>query len=175
MIWVTIAGLSIVAGLMGAWTGAGGSKLWRRFVIPLMCTVFAYVIYQNLWCIMMMTMAFVYSLGYGIPTPPTDQGSPLGRFWYNIFNGNVTLATAFTRATIGVFLGLSVIAIPAITGHWWPPYGIIFLLLVLNQVFWTVFMHNLGSFPFLGRMLLREEFYIYLCDTALITTLAVIS
>jgi hypothetical protein len=50
----------------------------------------------------------VFSLGYGIPTTqPPDEGSGLGRFFYNLFNKNNFLANLFTRGTIYLLLAIS--------------------------------------------------------------------
>jgi hypothetical protein len=165
--------IAVICGLMGAWTGAGASKMWRRVGIPLLLVIFAYGILGNGWVIMLMLMSWVYSMGYGIPTPPNDPGSPLGAFWYKYFNGNVILATAATRATIGVCLGLSVIIIPFITAQWLV-YLFFFVLLVFNQVLWTVIVTNMGQFPFLGRMLNWEEFFIYSCNALLVAMMIIL-
>ena len=173
--WAAIFVLAVICGLMGAWTGAGGSKIWRRVMIPFLLTVFAFFTLGSWWVITMMLMAAVFSLGYGIPTPPTDPGSPIGAFWYKVFGGNEAFANAFTRATIGVFLGLSVIVVPLLTGSWWPVYGVAFMLLVFNQVLWTVFITGLGQFSFMGKNLLWEEFFIYSCNAVIVMSMVVLS
>jgi hypothetical protein len=173
MIWGIIIALAAVCGLMGAWSGAGADKIWRRAGIPLLIAMFAFFILWNGWVILIMLMGAVFSLGYGIPTPPNDPGSPIGAFWYKVFNGNAVLATAFTRATIGIFLGLSVFIIPILTGHW-ILYAVIFALIVFNQVLWTVLITGLGQFPFLGKMLDWEEFFLYACDAFLVMALVIL-
>ena len=167
--------LAIICGLMGAWTGAGGSKLWRRVAIPLVFTVWAFLHFSNLWVILIMSMAAVMSLGYGIPTPPNDPGSPIGSFWYKVFKGNEVLATAFTRATIGVLMVVSVSIVPLISAAWWPQFGVFAVLMVFNQVLWTVLITGLGTFNFLGKTLNKEEFFLYSTDAVLVLSFITLS
>lgn len=54
----------------------------------------------------------VLSLGYGIPTThPVDPGSPIGRFWFQLLQMRENAASAATRATIGLLIALSFVAL----------------------------------------------------------------
>lgn len=176
MVWMDILVMSLICGLMGAWTGANGSsKLWRRLMIPIVLTVFAYITLNNHLVVEMLLMFPVLSIGYGIPTPPNDPGSGLGSFWYKICKGNGLMATGFTRATIGVLLIIANMSIPVITGAWWPVFGVFAGVFLFNQLLWTVIFQGLGMFNFLGKSLNTDEFCLYTTDALIIMTMIVMS
>lgn len=123
-----IGGLACIIGLLGS-LGGQGIKGLRRFGIPCLVTIYAYFLLQNWWVLSILSMIGVFSIGYGIPelngiitinNPKTfsDEGSALGRMYYNLFKGNTILANIFTRGTIGKLMCLSLLSIPFIKGTW---------------------------------------------------------
>jgi hypothetical protein len=155
-----ILGLIIVAlgAVLGALGGAeNSSKSFRRVLIPLILTGFAYLNTQSILVLTIMSMCSALSLGYGIPSPPSypdtvpgDYGSALGRFWYNLFKKNEILANIFTRGTIGLLIGLSLISIPIIN-HNWLFYGIGCLGIILTNS--LVSWQNWGQYTLFNRKL----------------------
>ncbi|MAF43230.1 MAG: hypothetical protein CMI54_03545 [Parcubacteria group bacterium] len=97
------------------------------------------------------------SIGYGIPDDPFqpngDDGSPLGKFWYETAKefGYTThadrahVANVLTRGTVGLVYGLAVSPFCLIKGHWW---WIIILPLIAcaNTVFWNAFCDDMPPF-----------------------------
>ena len=121
----SIVGLiTLICGLLGALGGQINKKL-RRIAIASILTVLALIYVRNWWVLTIMSMAGVFSIGYGIPSS-TDEGSALGQFWYNIFKNTFNwnqkkiefFANIFTRGCIGFLIGLSLISIPIIKGNW---------------------------------------------------------
>ena len=144
----------ILGGLLGAWAGADQtSKAWRRFAIPTLIMGLAFLKTDSVLIITIMFMAFVLSKGYGIPGGG-NSGSSLGRFWYNIFNGNHFLADVFTRGTIGIMIGISLLSIPLINQNWLV-YGLgcLGIILVQSLISWR----DLGTFILFGKMLTWSE------------------
>ena len=110
--------LPIAGGILSAMGGAGNKSL-RRIYIPLLLTGLAYVEFEHIAVISIMTMCAWLSMGYGIPElDGSDLGSLLGRFYYKLFNQNHKLADIFTRGTIGILIGLSLISIPFLKKNW---------------------------------------------------------
>jgi len=108
--------LPIMGGILGA-IGGAGNKGARRIFIPLLIMGLAYVDTESIYVITIMIMCGFLSMGYGIPGTG-DNGSALGRFYYNLFHQNHHLADIFTRGTIGLLIGLSLISIPLIKKNW---------------------------------------------------------
>lgn len=114
----TSSGLVFIIGLLGAYAGSEGtSKQWRRILIPIIFTACALIEIQSLWCVLVMTMCAFLSMGYGIPDAH-DEGSKIGRFYYNLFNHNHFLADVFTRGTIGFGIALSLLVITILKQNW---------------------------------------------------------
>jgi len=113
---ICVSILPILGGLLGA-IGGSGNKGARRVLIPLLITGLAYADTESIFVITIMSMCGWLSMGYGIPDS-TDKGSFLGRFYFNLFNQNNLLANIFTRGTIGLLIGLSLLSIPIIKKNW---------------------------------------------------------
>jgi len=153
-----VLGLIVVAfgAVLGALGGAeNSSKSFRRVLIPLILTGFAYLNTQSILVVSIMTMCFPLSLGYGIPSfnnypEYNDEGSGLGKFWYNLLKKNETLANIFTRGTIGLLIGLSLISV-SIINHNWLFYGIGCLGIALTNS--LVSWRNWGQYTLFNRKL----------------------
>jgi hypothetical protein len=155
-----ILGLIVVAlgAVLGALGGAeNSSKSFRRVLIPLILTGFAYLNTQSILVLTIMTMCFTLSIGYGIPSfnsvifpANNDEGSALGRFWFILFNKNEILANIFTRGTIGLLIGLSLISV-SIINHNWLFYGIGCLGILLTNA--LVSWRNWGQCTLFNRKL----------------------
>jgi hypothetical protein len=133
--------------LMGGWAGAFGgadktSKSWRRILIPGLLTSYAYSNTESVLVITIMSMSFALSIGYGIPGIG-DNGSALGKFYYTLFKQNHSLADMFTRGTIGLIIGLSLVSIPIIK-HNWLIYGLGSLGIILINA--LISWRNFGSY-----------------------------
>jgi len=155
---LSILGFGTIGGLLGAFGGADQtSKAWRRICIPSLITLYALYMLHNWWLITIMSMCGVLSIGYGIPDS-TDEGSSLGKFWYNLFNGNHLLTDIFARGTLGLLVSLSLISIPILKGNWLM-YGLCSLGII--TVYSTISWRGLGGFTFKGKYLLWSEFLTY--------------
>ena len=149
---------SMLCAFLGAFAGAEGTnKNWRRFLIPFALAGLAYGHLHNLWVITIMTMMIGFSMGYGIPDP-TDDGSSIGRFWYNLFNHNELLANIFTRGTVATMVNLSLISIPILKGNWLIYFiGCLFIKLAYTTCSWR----DLGGYWFKGKYLLWVDSIVY--------------
>src|SRR3990167_2038446 len=102
--------LALVTSLGWALTGAGYSKLYRRFAVPALPCILVIILHQY-YCVLLsypLAVAMLH-IGYGTPTlvrgrDDYDEGSTLGQFWYRITSGSEWLTNVLTRATI--YLGL---------------------------------------------------------------------
>lgn len=142
--------LPIIGGFLGAWGGTdNSSKIYRRIYIPLLLTGCAFGELENIFVFTIMSMAGAISMGYGIPDE-TDNGSFLGRFWLKLFKNNHLLANIFTRGTIGLLIGLSLISIP-ILKHNWLVYivGYLGICMVNALISWR----NFGSYHLFNKEL----------------------
>ena len=162
---------SISCGLLGSYAGADKTwKGWRRYIMPLLLTLLAFIMLQNWWCLLLLFAIIPLSRGYGIPSP-NDNGSTLGRFFWKLFNKNEFLANIATR---GVLSGLewAVFIVVAIFKGTFMLYTILGIGFLINALIWAVFIKNEGMFTFLKKQLLWEEFYIWsgygLCASVLI-------
>ena len=95
------------------------------------------------------------SIGYGIPDDPfipnADDGSPVGKFWYQtahdfgytIHKDKAHVANVLTRGTVGLVYGLAVSPFCLIKGHWW---WIIILPLIAcaHTVYWNAFRDDMS-------------------------------
>jgi len=150
--------MSITCALLGAFAGADKtSKAWRRFGIPFVIVGFAWSCLHHWLVFFIFSMVIVLSLGYGIPDN-TDEGSPLGRFFYWIFKGNHFLTDIFTRGTIGSLICLTLSSIPLIKSNW--IIYIIGSLIIINSYVWLSW-RDLGTFIFNGKRLLGSEAITY--------------
>ena len=154
--------IAVITGLLGAYAGADKtSKAWRRVGIPLLFGILTYIISHSLIIsLSVLSLFIVLSMGYGIPDS-SDEGSSLGRFWYNILDKNEFRATMATQTTIATLemLCLIPIAIHFETGLL-AFYGLL-LLNLLSRVILTYAKPMLTIFTFFGKDLLQEEFIRY--------------
>lgn len=107
-----------------AWSGMEGENFFqknaRKFGIPILVSLYC-------WNLFGLLLIIPLSLGYGIPDD-TDEGSTLGKFWYNVFDGNHFLSNLATRLTIG---GLISTILFILTFHWWVT------LFAIWYIFWS--------------------------------------
>ena len=140
----------IIGGIIGAWGGAdNSSKIYRRIYVPLLLVGCAFGELENVLVFTIMLMAGVISIGYGIPDE-TDEGSFLGRFYYRLFKKNYTLANIFTRGTIGLLIGLSLISIPLLKNNWLVYILGCFSICMINAL---ISWRNLGSYHLFDKEL----------------------
>jgi hypothetical protein len=147
--------LPIAGGLLGALGGAEDSnKAFRRILIPLSLSGFAYVNLENFFVFTIMIMAAPISMGYGIPSSPNQTESKIGTFYYNLFHQNHLLADIFTRGTIGLLIAISLISIPIIKHNW-----LIYLWCSLAIVMVNAFLswRNFGQYTLFNRKLNWSE------------------
>ena len=181
-----------VTGLLGSWAGASGtSKSWRRVGIPVLLLL-TFGILQVItvgivsWMtILLMNLAWVYSIGYGIPSHD-DAGSTLGRFFFRISGGSVDSngyavgqesekkrANIFTRLSIGLLKIVGLIWIPIINGNWAVAVPAL-IMVALNTVIWGALVEDEGMFNFLHKDLLFEEFFRYYGDGCLAVIMMIV-
>jgi len=159
--------LPIICGFLGAFGGTtGGNKAARRYLIPILITGLAFAQTGSILVLTILSMIGWLSLGYGIPGNG-DEGSHLGRFYYNLFHQNHLLADIFTRGTIGLLIALSLISIPIIKENWF-----IYILCGLGicSVYTYISWRNLGQYRLFGKDLNWSETLTY----GLITLFAVL-
>lgn len=122
--WVGYVGWHVLwlAPLCSLLWALGGSvnKIWRRVGATSAVVIFLTVTTTKLWVLCFAFGLFaVLSIGYGIPsTQPPDKGSWLGRFFFNYFHQNETLADLMTRWTIAVLVALCFSPLLALE-PWW--------------------------------------------------------
>jgi len=144
-----------IIGLLGAAGGSkNSSKALRRYGIPGLLTILAYVRLhpecdwlEAFWALTIMGMCGILSLGYGIPGGD-DEGSDLGRFWYKITRNSHLWADILTRGTVGLGLALSLIVMPILLDSW-VVYGLCSLGITLTWAF--ISWQPWGSFDFQFR------------------------
>jgi len=167
LIKTTIAGLVATAGgLLGSFAGADKtSKAWRRYGIPCLLTSLAYGHNpENMWYLSILTMIAPLSFGYGMPGKSDPKPSKIGSFWLSITKGKYLLASALTRATIGSSKALTMLVVPILRGNWLV-WGICGAIMIASDTLWGT-IHPKGTFKFLGKDLLWEEFLIYFGNVA---------
>jgi hypothetical protein len=159
------SGIGIIGGLLGAWGGVGGTSLaWRRVGLTILYTVYALYKLRSIWALSVGLIFIPLTFGYGVPDS-TDDGSTLGRFYYNLFKKfkkQHLLTDIFTRGTIALLCMLCVIGIPIINGAWLR-YILFSLLTILT--FTTISYRGLGTFEFKGKHLLWSEALTYSITT----------
>jgi len=150
--------VTILGGLLGAMGGAeNSSKALRRIILPAIITVIAYFQTASLYVLSIMTMTFA-RLGYGLPSPDDDKPSILGKFFFDIFNGNMFLANVFTRGTIGVITCFTLLSVPIIK-HNWGTYTLSCALIIF--AYSCLSWRDLGVFQFFKWQLLWSEALLY--------------
>jgi len=136
-------GLIAVVAFLGALSGQNWKWL-RRFIIPLLVTIYAYFLLQNWWVLSCYLMAFPLSLGYGTVSPDDDKPSWLGKIAYKLFPKSQFLQNVFARGIVGKLISLSMLSVPLIT-HNWLSYAIgsWIIIGIWSLVSWRAF----GSIP----------------------------
>ena len=160
--------------LIGAYLGSLGGqgvKEWRRVVLPIFFSIIGVICLESYWGILLGTFAIWTAIGYGIPEPIydsgsdcteiidyVDEGSFLGRFFYNLFNHNHFLADIFTRGTVGLGMGLTGLVCPILKGNWLFYFiGLLFILIGQTVFSWK----GLGEVNIFGKNLLRSDLWNY--------------
>lgn len=93
----------IICPLLWALSGMHGQdKIWRRLGVPVVWALAILAHCHNWYVLLAIPMSFgALCIGYGIPsTQPPDEGSWLGRFYYNLCKKNEQWANILTRGTI---------------------------------------------------------------------------
>ena len=153
----------MVCGLLGALSGADrSSKIFRRFLMPISITGFAFWITESIFTLTIMSMSVILGLGYGIPDATDPKPSTIGLFFFKLSNGNIWLANISTRILIGKLLALSLISIPIIK-HNWITYGLCSFGIILSYA--IISWRDLGTYYLFGRQLSWTETIIYLLLT----------
>lgn len=150
--------LPVICAILGAVGGAENSnKAFRRWFIPLTLFGFAYVQLENAWTVSIIGLVGLYSLGYGLPIND-PKPSILGKFFFNIVNGNILWANILTRGIVGILVSLCFISIPLIQKNW-NTYIIcsIGIILVNSLLAWR----DLGTYKLLEKNLLWSETILY--------------
>ena len=143
---------SIFSALSGA-LGGQGIKFLRRFFIPLLFTSLAYWKYQNLWVLLLLSLIYWYSSGYG-------ENSWVRK----LFKGNNYL----TRGFISVGKSMSILILPLINNNWlFYILGSISIILTGALISWR----NFGEIKFFKYKLLVVDLITYGVDGAVISIL----
>ena len=110
-------GLIFAVAMLGSVAGQG-PKWLRRFILPLIVTIYAYFLLQNFWVLSCYLMAFPLSIGYGTVSPDDDKPSFLGKLAYKLFPKSTVLQNVFCRGIIGLLISISMLCVPIMTGKW---------------------------------------------------------
>ena len=137
--------LTIITALAGA-LGGQGIKFLRRFFIPLTFASIAYWKYQNLWVLLLLSLIYWYSSGYGEDS------------WVRkLFKGNNYL----TRGFISAGKCLSILILPLISSNWlFYILGSIAIILTGALISWRDF----GEVKFFKYKLLVVDLIVYGVD-----------
>lgn len=141
-----------IGGYLWAYGGkAGTSKAWRRIAFPAIVSILYGIISAsqssfNLVAFLALFGALwgAFSVGYGIPDS-TDEGSPLGRLWFNILKRqgenrfNMSADTArkvniAVRTSCAIFYSLALLPLGAL-GNWWAGGGFVVFSVVLSTCY----------------------------------------
>lgn len=148
--------IGLYCGFLGSYAGAENtSKMWRRLGIPFILTWYLFFTTFNWLSLLLMFMIFPLSIGYGLPCEKTgDEGSSLGRFYYNFSKENWKIANVLLRVHIALLIGVSCLIIPLLKGNWSPYIWGVFIVCWVNGLFsWQ----NLKSIKIFGKDLLISE------------------
>ena len=136
MIYIIAGVVLVICALLWA-LGGHIDKNIRRLGVPIVTSI-ASIFFLNGWQQWVLPIVSGLALwgsttiGYGIPDG-SDDGSPLGKFWCNLFNHNAKIANILTRLTVGLCYGASL----AILGFANIVAMIAAIAIVtLNTVFW---------------------------------------
>ena len=160
--------ISIINGVLGALTGAGAGIYYRKILIPIILIAVGFIILHNPLVLILLGIAIILRLGYGIPCESDPKPSLLGQFYYELFNRNEYLANLFTRGTIGLLIALFCICIPLIK-HNWLTYIVCSLGIILT--FSLLSWRDLGVYELFGLQLLWSETITYGIMSLMILTM----
>jgi len=148
---------SILIGGLGTYGGTFGNS-YRKYPIPLIIFLLTYLNTKSWISIGVLSTFVALSQGYGIPSITTeswaDEGSTLGRFFYNLFKHNELYSNIATRTTIGLILCLGLIFIPIIQKNW-----LIYLVcsIAIMTIYGLLSWKNLGTFDLYGHQFLVAD------------------
>jgi len=153
--------ISVINGILGALTGAGAGRQYRRILIPIILTLIAWIIIHNPLILILLGVIICLSMGYGIPDGSDPTPSLLGKFWYEYFSlckNQYLLADIFTRGSIGLLIALFCICIPLIKHNW-----LIYIACSLGIIltFSLLSWKDLGVYELFGLQLLWSETITY--------------
>lgn len=163
MIYLAIPS-AILGAFLGAWAGAERTNLaWRRYGIPTILVINAFIAIQSYWVICLYAMVGVLSCGYGVPTfgENQDSGSALGAFWYAATGRSHFWCDVLTRGSVGFGVAFVLLLIPILKGNWLT-YALCGSGIVGNYVLWGAIVPREGNFKVFGKELLWEDIYVYL-------------
>jgi hypothetical protein len=110
-------GIVFVCAFLGALSGQRWKWL-RRYMIPLLVTIYALIIVKSWWVLSIYSMAGVLSIGYGLWDINDTKVSFLGNIAYKLFPNSRTLQNIFCRGIVGILLSFSMLSVPLITYNW---------------------------------------------------------
>lgn len=118
---VLAAALAATCGLLWSIGGSGAGRAFRFVGVPV--AAFAVLASKGFafWpCVISSVLAgAVLSLGYGIPTEqPKDEGSPIGRFFYDLAKMREELATLYTRGFLAALLAAAYLPVQGVNLAW---------------------------------------------------------
>ena len=148
----------ITGGILGALGGASNSsKTYRRVMLPILLTTYAFSQITTVWVLIIMSIAAWFSMGYGVPDE-SDSGSALGRLVYRITKQNHFITDVVVRGIIGVLVSLSLIIVPILLKNW---TAYIVLSSIIIAVYSIFSWRNLGTYRLFGKDLLWSETMVY--------------
>jgi len=160
--------LALLGAILGALGGASNSnKNYRRLGIPILLTIVALIVFKHVLVLSILSLIAILATGYGIPNE-TDSGSPLGRFYYRLCNNNETIASIWTRGTIGIGIALCLLSILILSSNC-ILYSIISLIIILVSAFLS--WRNLNSIIIFNKSLAVVELVYYFIITFLVNLL----
>lgn len=139
------------------WARGGKNNKWiRRIGVGLTISILGYIIFQDWKVLLICPFLFgAAACGYGVPDS-TDEGSSLGRFWFeriredseNRFNQSQEtyfMTNLMTRITVSFLYAISLIPFLLFATF---IYG--FFLIIINTIFWSVYYPKEGTWKGLG-------------------------
>jgi len=129
----------------GFWWAFGGDhgSAWRMIFVPVTIAIGAVVLLGIHWLSLLLiaisciALGGAITLGYGIPDDPNDpnpdEGSPIGRFWYETagefgytsHEDKARVADIITRGTVGLAYSSAISILCFIKGHYFLPVIIV--------------------------------------------------
>jgi hypothetical protein len=160
--------LPLICAILGAIGGSvDGDKAYRRVLIPILITGFAFGYTESILTLTILFMITIFSIGYGIPDS-TDKGAALARFWASIIGHdrfsaydvdvNSIWLNVLTRGTIGLLIALSLFSIPIIK-HNWLNYFVCGMGIMIAEAFFS--WQDYGTYTLLNKNLSWAESITY--------------